>query len=100
MSHVGPQETANDLFNPKYTGVYPMTPLTPGRVKTMSGLLDGTISKGNLWFAYYFGDIDVFTGKADASGKPIKVFGLSKSGDPLHPLRLPYTTNLVDWVRR
>jgi pimeloyl-ACP methyl ester carboxylesterase len=71
VSHVGPQETTNDLFNPKHTGVYPMTPQTPSRVKTMNGLLDGTISKGNLWFAYYFGDIDVFTGKADASGKPI-----------------------------
>ena len=71
VSHVGPQETANDLFNPKYTGVYPMTPLTPGRVKTMSGLLDGTINKGNLWFAYYFGDMNVYTGKVDADGNPI-----------------------------
>ena len=34
-----------------------------------------------------------------ASGKPVKVFGLSKAGDPLHPLMLPYTTELVDWVR-
>lgn len=34
-----------------------------------------------------------------ASGKPVKVFGLSKSGDPVHPLMLPYTTQLIDWVR-
>ena len=33
------------------------------------------------------------------SGKPIKVFGLTKSGDPLHPLFLPYSTQLVDWTR-
>lgn len=29
------------------------------------------------------------------SGKPIKVFGLTKNGDPLHPLMLPYSTELV-----
>jgi len=46
---------------------------------------------------YRFGEVEE---ALRASGKPIKVFGLSKSGDPLHPLRLPYTTNLVDWVRR
>jgi hypothetical protein len=34
-----------------------------------------------------------------ASGKPIKVFGLSKAGDPLHPLMLPYSTVLIDWVQ-
>lgn len=71
VSHVGPQDTTNDLFNPKYTGVYPMTPLTLGRVQTLNGLLDGTINKGNLWFAYYFGDIDVYSGKNDNNGKPI-----------------------------
>ncbi|MBN3761281.1 DUF1643 domain-containing protein [Burkholderia sp. Ac-20365] len=32
-----------------------------------------------------------------ASGKPLKVFGLSQRGDPLHPLMLPYATQLVDW---
>lgn len=31
------------------------------------------------------------------SGKPVKTFGLSKSGDPLHPLMLAYATPLVDW---
>ena len=28
--------------------------------------------------------------------KPVYVFGLTKSGDPKHPLMLPYTTPLVD----
>jgi hypothetical protein len=32
-----------------------------------------------------------------ASGKPIKVFGLTKSGDPKHPLMLGYNTQLQDW---
>lgn len=32
-----------------------------------------------------------------ASGKPMKCFGLSKSGDPLHPLMLAYDTPLIDW---
>ncbi len=71
VSHVSQQETTDDLFNPKYTGTYAMAPITPGRVKTMNGLLEGTTRTGNLWFAYYFGDIDVYTDKADASGKPI-----------------------------
>ncbi|WP_406867251.1 DUF1643 domain-containing protein [Paraburkholderia fungorum] len=31
------------------------------------------------------------------SGKPLKTFGFSKSGDPLHPLMLAYNTTLVDW---
>lgn len=34
-----------------------------------------------------------------ASGKPVRIFGLTKSGDPLHPLMLPYSTPLVDWQR-
>lgn len=32
------------------------------------------------------------------SRKPVKVFGLSKDGDPLHPLMLSYSVQLVDWV--
>lgn len=31
------------------------------------------------------------------SGKPVKVFGLTQSGDPMHPLMLPYTTILKEW---
>ena len=32
-----------------------------------------------------------------SSGKPVKVLGFVGSGDPAHPLMLPYTTRLVDW---
>lgn len=31
------------------------------------------------------------------TGKPLKVFGLTGGGDPLHPLTLAYDTPLVDW---
>jgi hypothetical protein len=31
------------------------------------------------------------------SGKPVKVFGLTASGDPKHPLMLGYDTQLVEW---
>jgi len=34
-----------------------------------------------------------------ASGKPVKIWGLSKSGDPLHPLTLSYATPLVEWPK-
>ena len=34
-----------------------------------------------------------------AANKPVRIFGVCDSGDPLHPLRLPYTTPLVPWVR-
>lgn len=34
-----------------------------------------------------------------ASGKPVKVFGFTKSGDPKHPLMLGYGTPLTDWIR-
>ena len=33
------------------------------------------------------------------SGKPLRAFGLTKGGDPLHPLFLGYDTPLVEWVR-
>lgn len=32
-----------------------------------------------------------------ASGVPAYVLGLTKGGDPLHPLMLPYTTPLREW---
>lgn len=32
------------------------------------------------------------------SEKPVKVFGLTKSGDPMHPLMLPYSTQLINWT--
>lgn len=31
------------------------------------------------------------------SGKPVMVFGLTKSSDPKHPLMLPYSTMLTPW---
>lgn len=34
-----------------------------------------------------------------ASGKPVKIWGLTQTGDPLHPLTLSYQTPLVDWRR-
>ena len=34
------------------------------------------------------------------SGKPLKVFGLTAGGDPLHPLTLGYDRPLVDWSTR
>jgi len=85
VTHVGPNDTKDDLFNPKYTGVYPNTPITPERVKTMNGLLSGAIAKGNLWFAYFFGEISVFTGKADESGKDVNA---AMTVDRLLPYRI------------
>ncbi|RWB95624.1 MAG: DUF1643 domain-containing protein [Mesorhizobium sp.] len=29
--------------------------------------------------------------------KPVKIFGLTASGDPKHPLMLPYSTQLINW---
>lgn len=33
-----------------------------------------------------------------STGKPIKVFGFTNSGDPKHPLMLGYDTPLTDWT--
>ncbi len=33
------------------------------------------------------------------SGKPVRIFGLTKSGDPLHPLMLGYDTPLIEWSK-
>jgi len=72
VSHVGPSDMTDDLFNPQYNkGLYPNTPITAGRVQYMNGLLSGAITRGNLWNAYYFGDITVFSGKVDAGGRDI-----------------------------
>lgn len=30
-------------------------------------------------------------------GKPVRIFGLTKGADPLHPLMLGYSTQLVEW---
>jgi hypothetical protein len=32
------------------------------------------------------------------SGKPVKTFGRTKGGDPMHPLMLAYSTQLQDWM--
>jgi hypothetical protein len=32
-----------------------------------------------------------------AAEKPVRVFGFTDAGDPLHPLMLPYTTPLKEW---
>lgn len=34
-----------------------------------------------------------------AAGKPLRIFGLTQSRDPLHPLMLSYETPLVEWTR-
>lgn len=46
----------------------------------------------------YRGRIDRTLRHILAQGKPVKAFGKSASGDPLHPLMLSYSTALVDWV--
>jgi hypothetical protein len=43
------------------------------------------------------GHLDALGRRLHQSGKPVKVFGLTKSGDPMHPLMLGYDTPLVDW---
>lgn len=42
---------------------------------------------------------DLLTGMIFDAGKPVKIWGLTASGDPLHPLMLGYSTPLVDWIR-
>ena len=32
------------------------------------------------------------------SQKPVRIFGLTRSGDPMHPLMLPYSTTLKEWL--
>lgn len=43
------------------------------------------------------GAIDHMRATLAASGKPIRVLGLTKSGDPNHPLMLAYDTPLKGW---
>lgn len=44
--------------------------------------------------------IDALRDQIFASRKPVKVFGFTKGGDPLHPLMLGYDTPLTEWSRR
>ena len=41
--------------------------------------------------------LDYLTARLFASGKPVKIFGLTASGDPMHPLMLGYSTPIIDW---
>lgn len=40
---------------------------------------------------------DVLIDALVSSEKPVKCFGLTKAGDPMHPLMLGYSTPLVPW---
>ena len=42
---------------------------------------------------------DVLMDALISSGKPVKHFGLTKAGDPKHPLMLGYDTPLIDWAK-
>lgn len=54
----------------------------------------GNTSKVPPSLRYAFGELmDVLL----SSGKPVKCFGLTASGDPRHPLMLGYSTSLVDY---
>jgi hypothetical protein len=41
--------------------------------------------------------LDMLRDMLEFSTKPIRIFGLTASGDPKHPLTLPYSTPLVPW---
>lgn len=41
--------------------------------------------------------IDALAQRILKSGKPVRIFGLTKGGDPKHPLMLGYDTTLVEW---
>lgn len=40
-------------------------------------------------------EIDALLSLLHATGKPVMSFGLTASGDPKHPLMLPYSTQLI-----
>lgn len=42
--------------------------------------------------------LDALAARIHASGKPVKVFGFTKGGDPKHPLMLGYDTELLPWA--
>jgi hypothetical protein len=44
--------------------------------------------------------LDELADRLLCSGKPVKVFGFTKSGDPKHPLMLGYDTPLIAWETR
>lgn len=42
--------------------------------------------------------LDALAGRVLTAGKPVKVFGFTKGGDPKHPLMLGYDTELLPWA--
>lgn len=42
--------------------------------------------------------LDWMTTLLQGFDKPVRIFGLAQSGDPLHPLMLGYNTPLVEWT--
>ncbi len=42
-------------------------------------------------------DFDTVVAMIRGGGKPVKVFGLTQTGCPIHPLMLGYSTPLIDW---
>lgn len=42
-------------------------------------------------------ELDHMAARLLASGKPVKCWGLTKAGDPVHPLMLGYATPLIDF---
>ncbi|MGU7779919.1 DUF1643 domain-containing protein [Burkholderia sp. PU8-34] len=44
-------------------------------------------------------DFDTLLAMLQTSGKPVKHFGLTASGDPKHPLMPAYATPLIEWSR-
>lgn len=54
----------------------------------------GSRTKVPKHLRHHFADLKTLLFK---SGKPVKIFGLTSSGDPMHPLMLGYDTPLVNW---
>lgn len=46
------------------------------------------------------GHIDALRDQILAAGKPVMIFGFTRGGDPLHPLRLGYDVALRPWDQR
>lgn len=44
------------------------------------------------------GAFDVLMDALTSSGKPVRHFGLTKAGDPMHPLMLPYSCTLKEFT--
>jgi S-formylglutathione hydrolase FrmB len=68
-------DMTNDLFNPTYqdrtTAPYKAAGITALRVAYMNGILSGATKTGTFWHGFHMGDVAVFNGQYDASGKDI-----------------------------